>query len=164
MHSKVTINRPWTTPTTLCMTRTMEHKDQPLLGCVSGVKGYLVMMNFELITPPKKLKNSLCYDLNITKNFYTYFEKTHCLVLCFGGSYYYFFFWGGGVVIFIICLYILTICLVLDEYTSYLYINLIVLYRTPTKHPLQNARKLFLWQKILIYLWAFCFRNSLKHS
>lgn len=96
MHSKVTINRPWTTPTTLCMTRTMQHKDQPLLWCVSGVKGYLVMMNFGLITPPKKLKNLLCYDLNITKNLYTYFEKTHCLVLCILGSYYYFFLGGGS--------------------------------------------------------------------
>lgn len=95
MHSKVTINRPWTTPTTLCMTRTMQHKDQPLLWCVSGVKGYLVMMNFGLITPPKKLKNLLCYDLNITKNLYTYFEKTHCLVLCFLETYYYFIFLGG---------------------------------------------------------------------
>lgn len=113
MHSKVTINKPWTTQTTLCMTRTMQHKDQPLLWCVSGVKGYLVMMNFGLITPLKKLKNLLCYDLNNTKNLYTYFEKTHCLVLCFLGELLLLFFWMGGVVIFIICLLILTICLVL---------------------------------------------------
>lgn len=54
------------------------------------------MMNFRLITPPKKLKNLLCYDLNITKNLYTYFEKTHCLVLCILGTYYYFILGGGG--------------------------------------------------------------------
>lgn len=54
------------------------------------------MMNFGLITPPKKLKNSLCYDLNITKNFYTYFEKTHCLVLCFFGELLLFFGGEGG--------------------------------------------------------------------
>lgn len=95
MHSKVTINRPWTTQTTLHMTRTMQHKDQPLLWCVSGVKGYLVMMNFGLITPPKKLKNLLCYDLNITtKSLYIFWKDSLFSTLFFWGVII-IFFWGG---------------------------------------------------------------------